>query len=76
MGRANQVITEELFAVEMWVIKEGFEALVGVILLCQRSCMAELPAGKRFEACGKDWFSLQARREAVGSGKPYGEPSQ
>lgn len=46
MGRANQVITEELFAVEMWVIKEGFGALVGVILLCRRSCMAELPVGK------------------------------
>lgn len=54
----------------MQVIKEGFEALIGVILLCQRSCMAELSVGKRFEACGKDRFGLQTRREAVEFGKP------
>lgn len=38
--------------------------------------MAELSFGKDFETRGKDWFSLQVRREAGGFGKPCGEPSQ
>lgn len=60
----------------MRVIKEGFEAFTGVILLCQRSSMAELSLGKFFEECDKDWFNLQARGEGAGIGKRCGRPSK
>lgn len=60
----------------MWVIKEGFEAFTGVILLCQRSCMAELSLGKCFEVHDKDWFNLLARGVRVGIRKCFGRPAK
>lgn len=47
--------------------------MIGVTVLYQKSCMAELSIGKCFETRIKDEFSQPARREAAGFGKLYDE---